>query len=258
MYARCPSVLLPHPMDRPTDPADAPPPLPETPPRAAAPPGPGGPKVVVLPDLPGGPPDVVVAPAPGPTPPRATPRAAAPSSTLPAPIREPSPTLAAPPGAPVVAPESRMLPPHQTKTERVADHVAAISADLRDWVELRIALVKRQVEGIVGILERVQHLAEAAKLALPGAVLVVLGLLFLLLTLAFAIGALIDSVWGGFAIVTGLLLVAGGVLLWFAKKRYDEAEEAVAEAKRQQRAERTVTRQDVETAERRKATLSAS
>ena len=233
-------------MDRPTDPADAPPPLPDSPPRAT-----GSPAVAVLPD--GAAPDIVVAPAP-----RVAPRPAAPTSTLPAPIREPSPTLAAAPGAPEIAPESRMLPPHQSKTERVADHVAAISADLREWVELRVALIKRQVEGVVGILERVQHLAEAAKLAVPGAILVILGLLFLLVTLALGIGALIGSVWGGFAIVTALLVVAGGVLLWLGKKRYDAAEEAVAEAKRQQRAQRSVTREDVETAERRKATLSAS
>ena len=221
-------------MDRPNTPADPSRPLPDAPPPAAAPrpTGAGGPTVVVLPDLPGADaPDVVVAPSPDVVL-RAVPRA--------------------------VAPESRMLPPHQSKTERVADHVAAISADLRDWVELRIALVKRQIEGVVGILERVQHLVEAAKLAVPGVVLVLLGLLFLLLTLAFAIGALIDSVWGGFAIVTALLLVAGGVLLWFGKKRYDAAQEEVAEAKRRERSERSVSREDIETAQRRKATLSAS
>ena len=93
---------------------------------------------------------------------------------------------------------------------------------------------------------------------MPGVVLVLIGLLFLLLTLAFAIGALIDSVWGGFAIVTTVLLVAGGVLLFLAKKKYDEAQEAVAEAKRRERAERTVSHDDIETAQRRTATLSAS
>ena len=227
-------------MDRPDRSADA---LPPSPPSVTlvTPPG-SGPALDPPPVVP----PARVPPAP-------------PVSTLPAPIREPSPTLAAAPeGRPQVAPESRMLPPHHTKVERVADHVAAISADLREWTELRIALVKRQIEGIVGILERLQHLAEAAKLAVPGIVLILIGLMFLLVTLALGIGALIGSVWGGFAIVTLILLVAGGVLAWLGKKRYDEAEEAVAEAKRIERSQRHVSREDIETAERRKAQLSAS
>lgn len=166
--------------------------------------------------------------------------------------------LAAQPGAPQVIPESRMLPPHQSKTERVADHVAAISADLRDWTELRIALVKRQVEGIVGIIDRIQHLAEAAKLAVPGILLILIGVMFLLVTLALGIGALIGSTWGGFAIMTVLLVAIGGVLLWLAKKRYDRIQEEIAEAKRAERSQKTMTREELETEQRRAATLSAS
>ncbi len=235
MYARRPSVLQPPLMDRSSLPADAPPIRP--PASSDAPPD--GPSVAVV----DGP---VVAVVDGP--------AAGPPPVSPPPVG----TISVVEPVPTVAPESRMLPPHQTKTERVADHVAAVSADLREWVELRIALVKRQVEGVVGILERVQHLAEAAKMAVPGVVLILIGLMFLLVTLALGIGALIGSVWGGFAIVTAVLLVAGGVLVWLGKKRYDEAEEAVAEAKRQERAQRHVSREDIETAQRRKATLSAS
>ena len=186
------------------------------------------------------------------------PPAAAPVSTLPALRREPSPTLAAAPGGASIVPESRMLPPHQTKTERVADHVAAISADLREWTELRIALVKRQVEGVVGILERVQHLQDAAVLAVPGIVLILIAVMFLLVTLALGIGAAIGSTWGGFAIVALLLLAGGGVLVWLGKRRYDRSQEELAEAKRVERDQRDVSREDIETAQRRKATLSAS
>ncbi len=223
-------------MDRPR--RDPPPPLP-TPPAAPA--------VVVVPDA--GPPVPRVS---SPTP------AIPPASTVPAVIREPSPVLAGEPGKPQVAPETRMLPPHQTKTERVADHVAAISADLREWTELRIALVKRQVEGIVGIIDRLQHLAEAAKLAVPGILLIVIGLMFLLVTLALGVGALIGSTWGGFAIVTALLMVIGGVLVWLGKKRYDRTQEEIAEAKRAERSQRTMSREELETEQRRAATLSAS
>lgn len=190
-------------------------------------------------------------------PPLSTPPVLA-ENALPAVIREPSPVLAAEPGAPHVAPESRMLPPHQTKTERVADHVAAISADLREWTELRIALVKRQVEGVVGILDRLQHLQDAAVLALPGAILIILALLLFLITLALGVGALIGSTWGGFAIVSTLLLVGGAVLVWLGKRRYDRAQEAVAEAKRVERSQTSMTREEIEKAQRRSATLSAS
>lgn len=151
-----------------------------------------------------------------------------------------------------------MLPPHRDKLERVTDHVAAISADLREWVELRIALVKRQVEGVVGLLERVQHLVEAAKLAVPGVVLILIGLMFLLVTLALGIGAALGSYWLGFLIVTVLLLAVGGVLVWLGKRRYDRTQEILAEAKRQDRDGSTLTRDEIATAQRLKAQQSAT
>ncbi len=244
-------------------PADAPPlpdaPPPATPPAAGPPPASPPPVVAVVDDV--SPPPAAPAPGAAPAPPVVAvidDVAPPPVSTVPALIQEPSPVLSAAPGAPAVAPETRMLPPHQTKTERVADHVAAISADLREWTELRIALVKRQIEGVVGILERLQHLADAAKLAIPGVLLVILAALLFVITLALGIGALIGSTWGGFAIVATLLLVIGGVLVWLGKKRYDEAQEAVAEAKRAERSQRTMTREQIEEEQRRSATLSAS
>lgn len=225
-------------------PADA---LPADPkPVQPATPDPAAETVVVVTDDP----VIVMEPAPiSSTPPRPA------ASSVRAFVLEPAPILVA---EPIVAPETRMLPPHQSKTERIAGHVAAISADLREWTELQIALVKRQIEGVVGILDRLQHLVEAAKMAVPGIVLILIGLLFLLLTLAFGIGALIDSVWGGFAIVTAVLLIVGGVLVYLGKKRYDEAQEAVAEAKRQERSQQSMSRDEIEDAQRRTATLSAS
>lgn len=156
------------------------------------------------------------------------------------------------------APESRMLPPHRGKMERITDHVAAISEDLREWVELRIALVKRQVEGVVGILERLQHLAEAAKLAVPGAILVILGLLFLLVTVALFLGAALGSYGLGFLIVTAVLLAAGGVLIWLGKRRYDQTQAILAEAKRQEKDRSGVSREEIATAQRLKAQQAAT
>lgn len=175
--------------------------------------------------------------------------------TLPAVIQQPSPTLDPPPK---VISEARMLPPHRNKLERITDHVAAVSADLREWTELRIALVKRQVEGVVGIVERLQHLAEAAKLAVPGAILIVLGLLFLLTTLALLLGELLGSYAAGFAIMTVLLIAVGGALLFLAKRRYDRAQEALAEAKRQQRHVDTASREELQDAQRTRVQQAAS
>ena len=162
--------------------------------------------------------------------------------TLPAPVRSPSPTLDPPER---ITAESHMLPPHRSKLERITDHVAAVSADLREWTELRIALVKRQVEGVVGIIERVQHLAEAAKLAAPGILLILIGLMFVLVTIALALGEWIGSYAAGFLIVTVLLLGAGGVLVWLGKRRYDQIQAEVAAEKRRQRHAAAASRPDL-------------
>ncbi|MGB3541811.1 phage holin family protein [Rubrivirga sp.] len=150
-----------------------------------------------------------------------------------------------------------MLPPHRTKLERITDHVAAVSEDLRDYVELRVALVKRQIEGVIGIIERVQHLVEAAKLAIPGVILLILGALFLLVTIALFLGQLLDNYGLGFLIVTLVLLVAGGVLVWLAKRRYDAIQEEVARAKREQRNAESASRDELEDAQRRRVQQAA-
>ena len=150
-------------------------------------------------------------------------------------------------------PESHQLPPHQTKIERIGDHVAALSADLREYVELRIALVQRKVEGVVGIVERLQHYLDAAMFFVPAALLVLVGVLFLLLSLAFGIAAIVESVWLGFLITTLLLLATAGVLGWVGVKKVKEAQAKVVEAKRKQQDDRNITREQVQDAERLKA-----
>lgn len=175
-------------------------------------------------------------------------------SRLPAPIEEPSPVLD--PTA-TVLPESRQLPPHQTKLDRVTGHLAALSADLRDWTEIRIALVQRKVEGVVGQIERFQHYLDAAPFFAGAAFLGIVGLVFIFITLALGIGAAVGSPWAGFLITTLLVLAIAGVLGWLGFRKVQEAQAILAEAKRQERGQRSVTRADIQEAQRRNAERSA-
>lgn len=167
-------------------------------------------------------------------------------STLPAIIEQPSPVLD--PDA-VRVPTTLQLPPHRDKAGRVADHVAALSADMRAWTELQIALLWRKVEGVVGIFERIQHLVPALKLYVPGALLVVVGLFFLLVTAALGVGALVGSYWLGFLIVTLVLFAVGGGLIWAGRRRQRDAEAVQAKLKEEQKQEQTPTRGHIAEAE---------
>lgn len=177
-----------------------------------------------------------------------------PGRNLPAPIAEPSPVLD--PDAARV-PTSHQLPPHQSQTGRIADHLAAISSDLREWTELRIELVQRKVEGIVGIVERIKHYADAAKYFAPALLLLLIGLVFVFVTLALAIGAAIKSPWLGFLIVTVLLLGTAGTLAYVGIRKVKETQALVLEAKKAQKREAAPSREDVQDAERQNATKSA-
>ena len=156
-----------------------------------------------------------------------------------------------------MAPESRQLPPHQNKLDRVTGHLASLSADLREYVELRIALVQRKVEGIVGQIERFQHYLDAAPLFAAAAFLGVIGLVFIFITLAIGIGAAIGAYWAGFLITTVLLLAIAGVLAWLGLRKVREAQALVTEARRRQQSEDHVSRADIQEAQRRHAQRSA-
>ena len=175
--------------------------------------------------------------------------------TLPAVVREPSPTLAE--GARPV-PESRMLPPHQTKLDRVTGHLAALSADLREWTELRVDLVKRQVEGVQAQIERFQHYLAAAEFFVPAAMLALTAVFFVFLTIAFGLGALLDSLWGGFAITTGLLLVGAGALGWLGMKSVRDAQHQAAEARKKERDAQDRDRSDIQATQAASARNAAS
>lgn len=154
-------------------------------------------------------------------------------------------------------PESRQLPPHQTKLERITEHVAALSEDLREYVEIRIALVQRRVEGVVGIAERLKQYAEAAKFFVPAAFLAIVGLVFIFMTIGFGLGALFGSVWLGFLATTVLLFVLTAVLGWLGMRSIRQAQAVEAELKQQQRDARQITREQVQETERQSARQSA-
>ena len=150
---------------------------------------------------------------------------------------------------PVPVDESRMLPPHQTKLDRVVGHVAALSEDLREWTELRIDLAKRQIEGVQAQIERFQHYADAARFFLPAALLGVTAVFFVFITVALGIGELVGSAALGFLITTVLLAVVAGILGWLGLKSVRRAQERADEARRRDRVKRKVTLEDIQNAQ---------
>lgn len=120
------------------------------------------------------------------------------------PPRLPSPSRAN------AVPEDHRLPAHRGKVGRISDQLAGLSADVREIVELRIQLVKREVmEQIEGRLSSVKGQALVGALAAVTAV-------FLVLTIAIGLGMLLGHAFWGFLIVTGVFVI--GTL--FAKKKF--------------------------------------
>lgn len=147
---------------------------------------------------------------------------------LPAPLEAPSPVLD--PDA-VRAPVSHQLPPHQSKAGRVGDHLAAISADLREIVELRIDLLKAEVAEVAGKVEGSQDaIKQTVMFGAPGAVLALYLIGFILLTTAVGIGYLLGHLFWGLLIVTAVLVMIVVPLLLIAKKKAARVEYSLEEA----------------------------
>lgn len=103
------------------------------------------------------------------------------------------------------------LPPHRNKVERVADHTTGIFDDVKEWVELRIKIVRSEIETLI----------DSRVMALRGQIMffAAAGLtgLYFLITLAIVIGALAGGrYWIGFLVVN-LILAAG---TWWAKRTF--------------------------------------
>ena len=129
-------------------------------------------------------------------------------------------------------PESRQLPPHRGKLARVGDHAAALSADLREWVELRIALVKAEIrEKVEEVKASLKRKGIALGFLAAAGVLALYGLGFLLGALAWGLAALFESVWLGMLLTALLVFVVAGVLAWLGKRRLDEDRAIEAQAR---------------------------
>ena len=131
-----------------------------------------------------------------------------------------------------------MLPPHQTKLDRVTGHLAALSADLRDWTELRVDLVKRQIEGVQAQIDRVQHFVDAAGFFVAALGLAIIALLFVFVTIALGIGALLGSPGWGFLVTTLLLLLGAGLSAVLGLRRVRARQAEALEARRLAREEK--------------------
>ena len=103
------------------------------------------------------------------------------------------------------------LPAHRNKVERVADHTTGVVDDVKEWVELRIKLVRAELEMLI----------DTRVLALRGTIMfygaAALAGLYFLVTLAVIIGAIFGGrYWIGFLVVN--LILAGGA--WWAKREF--------------------------------------
>jgi hypothetical protein len=104
------------------------------------------------------------------------------------------------------APSDRRLPDGSSKLDRLTQHTLELKDDLIAWVDLKIKLVKLEIE------ERIDAQKRTAAVFGTIAVLGVFGLTFLLVTIALFLGWWLGHPAWGFLVVTGLLLGLAGLL----------------------------------------------
>jgi hypothetical protein len=101
----------------------------------------------------------------------------------------------------------------EPKTSELAVAVQLVSEKASVLVREEIELAKAEV------IAKATTLGRGAVAAIIGAVFGFFWLIFALLTLAWGLNSLLSSIWAGFAIVMGLLLVlTAGVLLFAIRK----------------------------------------
>ena len=108
------------------------------------------------------------------------------------------------PSVPIGVPieERFRLPAHRNKVERVVDHTHGLVDDITEWVELRVKLVKSEIEALID-----SRVGAMRGLLVFGVTAALTGL-YALVTLAVIIGALTGGrYWIGFLVVN-LILVA--------------------------------------------------
>jgi uncharacterized protein YybS (DUF2232 family) len=101
----------------------------------------------------------------------------------------------------------------EPKTSELGVAVQQVSEKISVLVREEIELAKAEVT------TKVKSLGRGAVAAIVGAVFGFFWLIFALLTLAWGLNSLLGSIWLGFAIVMGLLLVlTGGAVLFAIRK----------------------------------------
>lgn len=109
--------------------------------------------------------------------------------------------------APAVSPQLR-LPTNKNKVERIADHSKGLVDDVKAWVELRLKLTQLEVE------TKVQEQINKFMMRMAPLVVLALGGLFLLVTIALGLGWWLGQPFWGFLIVT-VVLLAGGMYMQY-------------------------------------------
>lgn len=135
------------------------------------------------------------APATPATPPSRTPPAAVPPYPE-SPALPPNPGTI-PEGTQPILDMAHQLPPHRGKLERMTDHAQGVMNGITDWIELRIALVKREISDLIN---------GAKEKAIYGAILAILVAvagMMILIAIATALGAFF-AMW--MSLLAGLAL----------------------------------------------------
>lgn len=100
----------------------------------------------------------------------------------------------------------------------IADVIKSALRDAQDLVRGEIALAKAEAR------EELGRISTGAALLAGAAAAAVLGLVFLLATIAWAISEVLAwPVWAGFGIVTVLALILAGILAYMGKSRLTAA-----------------------------------
>lgn len=132
-----------------------------------------------------------------------------PPRVTPVPPPRTAPVMTAPPMA--VEDVVHQLPPHRNKVERVADHATGLVDDVKEWVDLRIELVRGEIEAFID-----SRVGALRGLVVVGIAAAITGM-FALVTLGLGLGALFGRrYWLGFLVLT-LLLALG---TWLAKRTF--------------------------------------
>ena len=101
---------------------------------------------------------------------------------------------------------------HNSSEKSLGEIVAEVSEKAALLVREEIELAKAEMVG------KAKTLGKGAAVAAAAGVFLIFAVVMLLQTLAWLIGDLLDSVWMGFGIVTLLLILAGALAGWQAKR----------------------------------------